>query len=46
MTNVKSCVCRYAKEDERIGECEYLCPKHQEEFILSLYNSSRIQYIK
>ena len=42
-TEVKSCACRFAKEDNRIGECEYLCPIHQEEFILSLYNSQSIQ---
>ena len=39
MTRVKSCACRFSDEDENIGLCEYLCPNHQEEFILQLYNS-------
>ena len=41
MTHVKSCACRFSEEDDEIGVCEYLCPNHQEEFILQLYNSQQ-----
>ena len=36
MTAVKSCGCRY--KDSYYEYCDYLCPKHLNEFILKIFN--------